>query len=112
MEKPDGMQMPNGMQAPGGMQRPGNGESAESSPNQGGNIGGEMTAGNVSPNGADGFGRFSPTGETPDFNNMGNFNGMMNNGRSSSISQASVVLLAVSVLFLTIGLIFAFKFKR
>jgi len=109
MELPEGMQMPDGMEPPSGIQQPGNSETPESSA-AGDNEGSENAAENTSPNNAGNFGNFSPSGEMPDFGNMGNFDGMMNNGQNTS--QTTVILLAVSVLFLAIGLIVAFKFKR
>lgn len=122
MEMPEGMQVPGGMEIPEGMQRPnemmtpdstqspGKGESAESNSNQGRNSATDGSSQSDSSNGTGGFGNFSPSGEMPDFGNIGNFDGMMNNGQSTS--QTTVMLLAVSVLFLAIGLIVAFKFKR
>ena len=50
--------------------------------------------------------------EMPDFNNIGSFDGMMNNGQNPSTVKTTAILLGVSVLFLVIGLLAAFKFKR
>lgn len=110
MEIPEGMQRPNEMMTPDSTQSPGKGESAESNSNQGSNSATDGSSQSDSSNGTGDFGNFSPSGEMPDFGNIGNFDGMMNNGQSTS--QTTVMLLAVSVLFLAIGLIVAFKFKR
>lgn len=109
MQPPSGMELPEDMQVPSGTQQPGNNEAPESGSDDD-NDDRENAAGNTPPNGTGNFGNFSPSGEMPDFGNMGNFDGMMNNGQNTS--QATVILLAVSVLFLAIGLIVAFKFKR
>ncbi len=111
MEMPGGMQMPSGMEPPSSIQQPGNSEAPESSA-AGDNDGSENAAENTSPNNAGNFVNFSPSGEMPDFGNMGGFNGMTDNGQGSAANTSTVVLLAVSVLFLAVGLIVAFKFKR
>ena len=111
MEMPGGMQMPSGMEPPSSIQQPGNSEAPESSA-AGDNDGSENAAENTSPNNAGNFVNFSPSGEMPGFGNMGGFNGMTGNGQGSAAKTSTVVLLAVSVLFLAVGLIVAFKFKR
>ncbi len=109
MQMPEGMELPEGMQVPGGTQQHGNNEAPESGTDND-NDDRENAAGNTPPNGTGNFGNFSPSGKMPDLGNMDNFDGMMNTGQGTS--QATVILLAVSVLFLAIGLIVAFKFKR
>ena len=43
---------------------------------------------------------------------MGNFDGMMNNGQGTGTNTTSIRLLAVSILLLAVGPIVAVKFKR
>ena len=110
MQMPDGMQPPEGMQMPDGFQFPSNTGATETGDSQ---IDDSTEAtGNTPPNGFGDFGNFSPSGEMPDFGNMGGFNGMTGNGQGSATNTSTVVLLAVSALFLAVGLIVAFKFKR
>ena len=110
MQMPDGMQPPEGMQMPDGFQSPGNTGMTETENNQSSEN--SEAASNMPPNGFDDFGNFSPSGEMPDFGNMGGFNGMTSNGQGSAANTSTVVLLAVSALFLAVGLFIAFKFKR
>lgn len=116
MQFPDGMQMPNGMQPPEGMQMPdgfqfpGNTGAAAAGGNQSGD--GSEATGNTPPNGFGNFGNFSPSGEMPNFGNVGGFNGMTSNGQGTGSNISTLALLAVSMLFLALGLIVVFKFKR
>ena len=116
MQFPDGMQMPNGMQPPEGMQMPdgfqfpGNTGAAAAGGNQSGD--GSEATGNTPPNGFGNFGNFSPSGEMPNFGNVGGFNGMTSNGQGTGSNISTLALLAVSMLFLALGLIMVFKFKR
>ena len=118
IEIPGGMEMPEGMQRfdgtviPDSTQSPGKGESVESNSNQGSDSTTDGSTQSDPSNGTGGFRNFSPSDEMPDFGNMGNFNGMMNNGQSTGTNTTSIILLAVSILFLAAGLIVAFKFKR
>ena len=54
---------------------------------------------------------FQSNGKT-DFGNRGEWSRMAPDGQSSTSTVTNMVLLAVSVLFLGIGLFVAFKFKR
>ena len=124
MEMPEGVQPPDGMQMPEEVQRPNEtmtpdstsspakGESAENNSTQGNDDTAEGPSQDDPSNGMGGIGNVSPSGDMPDFGNTGNFNGMMNNGQSTGTSTTSIILLAVSTLFLAVGLIVAFKFKR
>lgn len=111
MEMPEGLQMPDRMEPPSGIQQPSNSEAPESSSADANNDGSKNTTGNALPNSVGNFENFTH-GEMPDFGNMGGFNGMTDNGQGSAANTSTVVLLAVSVLFLAVGLIVAFKFKR
>lgn len=53
-----------------------------------------------------------PSSGIPNFGDMENFDGMMPDGQSTTSMGTNIVLLAISVLFLGIGLFVAFKFKR
>ena len=112
MEMPEGMQRPDETVMPDNAQSPGKGESTEINLNQESDSPTDGFTQSDPSNDTGGFGNFSPSGEMPDFGNMGNFNGMMNNGQSTGTNTTSIILLAVSILFLAAGLIVAFKFKR
>ena len=116
VEFPDGMQMPDGMQSPNEAMTPGNANSSAQDETTGSSQNNDNTAEGSSQadasNGVGGFGNFSPSGDMPDFGSMGNFDGMMNNAQDAGTSTSSIILLAVSILFLAVGLIVAFKFKR
>ena len=123
MELPEGMEMPEGMELPEGMQPPEGMELPE----------GDESSGNENP--TDNNSQESATEETennsndtlkenednsddsqsngmPDFGNSGDWGGMTPDGQSSTSTVTDIVLLAVSALFLGIGLFVAFKFKR
>ena len=104
MERPEGMQMPDGFQFPShiGMTGAESGQSSENS----------NSTGNMPPNDFVDFGNGAPSGKIPNLGNMGGFNGMPNTGQGTDSSTATLMLLAVSILFLAVGLIMAFKFKR
>ena len=104
MERPEGMQMPDGFQFPNhtGMTGAESGQSSENSD----------STGNMPPNDFVDFGNGAPSGKIPNLGNMGGFNGMPNTGQGTDSSTATLMLLAVSILFLAVGLIMAFKFKR
>ena len=116
-QMPDGMQMPEGMsgnmqpsggmQMPGGMQFPGstgttgsgNGQTDESSGTEGSTQSG-------------GFGGLSFSGEMPNMGSMGDFSGMGSNVQKTGTIPSAAIWLAVSVLVIAAGLVFAFKYKR
>ena len=110
MTMPDGMQIPDGMQMPDGMQFPNNNGMAENQTNQSAES--SETTENTQSNSFGGFGNFSPSGEMPDFGDMGAFNGITGNGQGSAANTSTLILLAGSVLFLAVGLFIAFRFKR
>ena len=103
-ERPEGMQPPDGFQFPGhtGMTGAESGQSSENS---------ESTR-NMPPNDFVDFGDGAPSGEIPDLGNMGSVNGMPNTGQETGSNTTTLMLLAVSILFLAVGLIVVFKFKR
>ena len=104
MERPEGMQMPDSFQFHGHTGMTG-AESGQNSENSG-------STGNTPPNGFGDFGNGAPSGGIPDLGNMGDLNGMPNTGQGTGSNTATLMLLAVSILFLAVGLIVAFKFKR
>lgn len=117
-EPPEGFQMPEGMDIPGGMEMPENfqmpdgfqlSEDAEPSDDS-------ETAENTDPaqpdgqtdNAPDQPGSFSPPGDMANFGS----NSPGDQPQGSDSGNATVILLAVSVLFLCFGLVVAFLFKR
>ena len=104
------MQFPDDMQMPDSMQFPGNPGATESQTSQRAESS-EPTE-NTQSNSFGGFGNFSPPGEMPDIGNMGGFNGTTGNGQGSAANTSTLILHAVSVLFLAVGLFIAFRFKR
>ena len=117
MQPPEGMEMPEGMQPPEGMELPDGAESAKdenSSDNNSQESETEEAENNSNDNvkeKEDNSDDFQSNG-IPDFGNRGEWGGMTPDGESSTSTVTNMVLLAVSVLFLGIGLFVAFKFKR
>ena len=104
MQPPDGAQMPDGFQFPGSTGTMGNGNG------QGNGTSG--TTGIGTPGSFGNAGNLSSSGEMPDFGSMGDFGGMGNNGQKSGTIPSTFVWLAVSVLILAAGLVFACKYRR
>ena len=104
MERPEGMRMTDGFQFPGhtGMTEAESGQSGENS----------ESTGNMTPNDFVDFGNGAPSGKIPNLGNMGGFNDMSSAGQETDSNTATLMLLAVSILFLAVGVIMAFKFKR
>lgn len=87
---PDGMTPPDGMQFPGGMPQFG---------------AGETEIADTAPSGGDSAGSFNPDRGHSNFRNTGS-------SQSTDTGKTTAIYLAASVLFLAVGLVIAFKFKR
>ena len=117
MQPPEGMEMPEGMQLPEGMELPDGAESAKDENSSDNNSQkseteeAENNSNDTVKEKEDNSDDFQSNGMT-DFGNRGEWSEMTPNGQSSTSTVTNMVYLAVSVLFLGIGLFVAFKFKR
>ena len=110
MQFPGDMQLPEGMQMPDGFRFPGNAGTAETEANQSSDR--AEPADNTAQNGFGSFGNGAPSGQMPDFGGMGGFNGMANQSQQAVSNTSTMTLLAVSLAFLWVGLLVAFRFRR
>ena len=110
MQPPNGVERPKGMQMSDGFQFPGHTGMTEAESVQ--NSESFDSTGNMPPNDFGAFGNGAPSGEIPNLGNMGGFNDLSSAGQETGSNTATLMLLAVSILFLAVGLIMAFKFKR
>ena len=101
-QMPEGMTMPEGLQMPN-FQFPGSSGNDATQPAQNADDTGEGES--KSPNGG---GNRMPSGEMPGFGSMGGMPG----GAQSASGTETLVLLGASALFLAVGLLVAFLFKR
>ena len=117
MNPPEGMEMPEGMETPEGMELPDGAETPENNNSSDNNSQGSVTeetennSNDTGKENVEGSDDFQSNG-MPDFGNKGEWEGMTPDGQSSTSTITNMVLLAVSVLFLGIGLLIAFRFKR